>query len=57
MVKKKIIDLNENLPVRYFLREFGPDQLTSFHFILLKLDFYKPTVIKLPFAGLQHMQQ
>ncbi len=29
-----------------FLWEFGPDQLTCFHFIRMKLDFKKPTVLK-----------
>ena len=43
----------------FFVWEFGPGQLTSFHFILMKLDFISLPSSKstLPFAGLQHMQQ
>ncbi len=43
----------------FFLWEFGPGQLTCFHFIRMKLDFISQPSSKstLPFAGLQHMQQ
>ncbi len=43
--------------MKLFGGEFGPGQLTSFHFILMKLDFISQPTSKssLPFAGLQHM--
>jgi hypothetical protein len=42
-----------------FFVGFGRGQLTSFHFILMKLDIISQPSSKatLPFAGLQHMQQ
>jgi hypothetical protein len=42
----------------FVLLDFGPVQLASFMFILsYKGGFYKPTVLKVPLVGLQHMQQ
>jgi hypothetical protein len=59
IVSKKLITSSNVKSVTIFMWEFGPGQLTSFHFILMKLDFISNPSSKstLPFAGLQHMQQ
>jgi hypothetical protein len=55
---KTFTKLSNNIQ-KPFLWEFGPRQLTRFHFILMQQDFISQPSLKstLPFAGLQHMQQ
>ncbi len=53
-----LIDMKLFWSLVFVLLDFGPVQLTSFMFILsYKGGFYKPTVLKVPLVGLQHMQQ